>query len=135
MIVPTAWWHATCNAADTVSLGGQDMCGLERNCLAGSQKRADAILTTPPREKSDGAEPMEWRLCDVPSLEVACHGRHGVDNGRALPPRLLQPLWRLGHELPFDIVAREEATVDSLPSNDYSVLGIGRLVRRPRDEL
>ena len=118
MVVPTAWWHATCSTANTVSIGGQDMCGLEHDCLAASE----------------ASGPMEWRLCDDPLLAVACHGPHGVETGRKLPPRLLQPLWRLGFELPFDIIpdARGPKTDEETgPASDGSVLGIGRLVARP----
>ena len=41
--MPTAWWHATCNAQPTtVAIGGQDQCDLRMGCLQGSRaRRAD----------------------------------------------------------------------------------------------
>jgi hypothetical protein len=98
MVVPTAWWHATCNAhqATTVAIGGQDECDLNRQCL-------DA----PPPVELEGEQPSPpppmWRACADETRHLHCHSDSGMRYGLGMPPRLLQPQWRLGYELSFSL--------------------------------
>ena len=91
MIVPTAWWHATCNGPLTVAIGGQDTCGIKHDCVPPH----DAAAT------EAGDEPSMWRYCEEATMHQACHGDEGEQLAARMQARLLQPTWRLGHELAF----------------------------------
>jgi len=87
MVVPTAWWHATCNLEPfTLGLGGQDSC--------------DLIDCTPPGppDEDPHAKHMRKRFCRDDTLSEACHGTE-VDD-------LSYSMHRLGHR------GRRRHTVD-----------------------
>ena len=63
MIVPTTWWHATCNSGEfTFGIGGQDSCGM-RDC-------------TPPGPHDETAmeRHMRMKFCKDANLDAFCFG-------------------------------------------------------------
>ena len=68
MVVPTAWWHATCNLADfTLGYGGQDSC--------------DLINCTPPGPSDETPRDYHMRMlfCKDDARDEACHGALGLE--------------------------------------------------------
>ena len=68
MVVPTAWWHATCNLADfTLGYGGQDSC--------------DLIDCTPPGPSDETPRDYHLRMlfCKDDARDEACHGALGLE--------------------------------------------------------
>ena len=107
VVAPTAWWHATCNLGVTVAIGGQDECDLVRDCFA-------FVDMDPVPDPTYTAKPM-WRYCADPTLHESCHGDAGEEHARRAHPRLLQPLWRLGHEVDFEVVENAAASSAAPP--------------------
>ena len=68
MIVPTAWWHATCNLANfTLGIGGQDSCDLVDCTPQGPQGETPSQLH------------LRKQFCRNETRAVACHGKAGDD--------------------------------------------------------
>lgn len=68
MVVPTAWWHATCNLGEfTLGVGGQDYCDLE-DC-------------TPVGPAGETAHERHMRMvfCADGARQEACHGAAGLE--------------------------------------------------------
>ena len=87
VVVPTGWWHATCNAGApeaTVGIGGQDCCDAvedgERGCS----------LDIPPRAKLLNQQGVP-SVCQDAERAVACWGELGESAGAEIGARLLQP--------------------------------------------
>lgn len=75
MIVPTAWWHATCNLAEwTIGIGAQDSCGLnlctrdgvERFCATEKSNELHACWTE---------QNAHWKRNDVDVKALRTKGR------------------------------------------------------------
>ena len=67
MVVPTAWWHATCNLeAFTLGVGGQDSCDMK-----------DCTPPGPPDEDPHDLH-MRKQFCRQARLVEHCHGDYGA---------------------------------------------------------
>ena len=87
VVVPTGWWHATCNAGDgepTVGIGGQDRCGVIENGVGGCR------LRIPPSARLLNQQGVS-SVCPDVSRDAACHGAIGRAADAEMEPRLLQP--------------------------------------------
>lgn len=85
IVVPTAWWHATCNEHGddgTVGIGGQDACDTAHAGTCDLQMPTSARLLNKQGVHS---------VCPDAELGLACHDQYGVDLARSSAPRLLQP--------------------------------------------
>ena len=82
MIVPTAWWHATCNLAEfTLGIGGQDSC--------------DLIDCTPPGPEGESQQEYHMRMQVITCMCIVPHAYAGHPLPHALPsPWLARPLLR-----------------------------------------
>ena len=85
VVVPTAWWHATCNTGDTFAFGGEDDCD-----------KAACSVREPP---SNGTRPA--RVCPDTSSAAACFGAYGATSAeeereRIPPLRIEQALLSVG---------------------------------------
>ena len=82
VVVPAAWWHATCHKTLTVAIGGEDRCDVTTSSLCRSAYR------------TAGGEVEGLQLfCDVPERQEACHGPIGRQyplERDGLPGRLVQ---------------------------------------------
>ena len=64
MIVPTAWWHATCNLAEfTLGIGGQDSC--------------DLIDCTPPGPEGESQQEYHMRMQVITCMCIVPHAYAG----------------------------------------------------------
>ena len=92
VVVPPAWWHATCNqpvsfgsaGRYTLGIGGQDKCGTI------PFNHRDCKLVLPPPERLLNKQ-QETNLCPDAKMAVRCHGTLGLDMARADNEVLLQP--------------------------------------------
>ena len=85
VIVPTGWWHSTCNApGPTVGIGGQDRCDALDDGTPGCRLRYPAAERLLNQQGVSG-------VCPDASRAAACHGELGLSVDATVPPRLLQP--------------------------------------------
>ena len=92
MVVPTAWWHATCNLGEyTLGVGGQDSC--------------DLLDCTPPGPPDEDPHELHMRklFCLDEHRSLGCNGAYGAARARWHAERFERPAegkfaWTLEHE-------------------------------------
>ena len=90
VVVPTAWWHATCNEPEffgdkayTLGIGGQDWCDTK------PQMDCPQLLV-PPLERLLNKQKTQ-QVCGDPEFTVACHDEWGLQLAKHTGERLYQP--------------------------------------------
>jgi hypothetical protein len=81
MVVPTAWWHATCNLGEyTLGIGGQDSC--------------DLVDCTPPGPPDEDPHELHMRkeFCLSPARSEQCNGPAGATQASHHRESLLREL-------------------------------------------
>ena len=87
VIVPTGWWHSTCNGGDaeaTVGIGGQDRCDTINDGEPG------CALLIPSQQQLLNQQGVP-SVCPDPARVAKCYGPFGIDWDAKTAPRLLLP--------------------------------------------